>query len=209
MVGLDASLGTSLRTSSLLLGATLLAGCPDDPVTPVDTESSSTGASTTSITATLGGVCMPGEVVDCDCPGGTPGTRPCRADGMGYDACECGDMDTSSGTDPTAGDTTTTGDDSTTGPQPCTSDEDCAELRVAECEVPFCDASGTCVPNEAPSGTPCGDPVDGECSDPDACDGGCGEDSCTCTAGACGVQRVRAHQQLHHHALDRGLGAHG
>jgi hypothetical protein len=145
---------------------------------------------------------MPGETVDCTCPDGTPSTRPCRDDGMDFDTCACEGTDTTAATGPTTGDPTAdTGESSTTGPQPCATDEDCAGLRVGECEVPFCDASGTCVPNEAPSGTPCGDAGSGECSSPDSCDGagncspnddpdgstctGCGADQCTCAAGQC------------------------
>jgi len=196
-----ACLADSLRASCLFLGAAvLLTGCPDDPVNPIDTDPSSTGPSDT----TAGELCTPGETSTCTCPDGTPSTRPCRADGMGFDACDCGDPDTTAtdtATDTVTDTSTSTSDDATTGPQPCTSDEDCADLRVAECEVPFCDASGMCVPNEAPPGTPCGDSADAECSDPDSCDGagscspndatdgttcaGCPADACTCAAGTC------------------------
>jgi hypothetical protein len=195
---LDASIRTSLLSLS---AAALLTGCPDDPVPSVDTDPSSTGP---TVTATDGELCMPGETTDCTCPDGTPSTRPCQADGMGFDACECGDADTTVGTDPTVGDdsTTTTGDDSTTGPQPCVTAEDCTELQVGECEVAVCEASGTCVPGGAPLGQPCGDATDEECSDPDSCDGegtcltndlingavcsDCASGECTCTAGVCG-----------------------
>jgi hypothetical protein len=187
------------RCSFLLLGAALLVGCPDDPVTPVDTDAASTGPSPT----TEGDACTPGQASDCTCPDGSPSTRPCRADGTGFDACECADPDTTAGTDPdtTAGTDPTTAEGSSTGAPPCESDEDCAGLPVAECEVPMCDASGACVPNEAPVGTPCGDGADTACSDPDACDGagncspsdapngavcsGCGADQCQCAAGEC------------------------
>jgi hypothetical protein len=143
-------------------------------------------------------VCLPGELVDCTCPDGTPSTRVCRADGAGFDACDCAGTDTTGGHDTTDTAEPTTTD---TSPPECTSDDDCAGLAVGECEVPYCNGSGVCVPNEAPAGTPCGDPADTECSNPDSCDGAgncspndavtgstcssCGDDQCTCSAGAC------------------------
>jgi hypothetical protein len=34
--------------------------------------------------------CTAGAVSDCSCPGGGSGTRLCKADGSGFDACQCG-----------------------------------------------------------------------------------------------------------------------
>ncbi|MDC0739961.1 DUF2330 domain-containing protein [Polyangium mundeleinium] len=35
------------------------------------------------------GVCIPGEQVECACPGGSPGAQACNQDGTGYEACQC------------------------------------------------------------------------------------------------------------------------
>ena len=35
--------------------------------------------------------CVPGQQVNCGCPGGTPGYQVCRTDGSGYSGCRCPD----------------------------------------------------------------------------------------------------------------------
>lgn len=47
-------------------------------------------------------ICDPGENIFCRCPGGDPGTKQCRSDGMGFEACvgrygECAPGDDPSG----------------------------------------------------------------------------------------------------------------
>jgi MYXO-CTERM domain-containing protein len=33
--------------------------------------------------------CTPGQQVECACPGGTKGVQDCKADGSGFNACQC------------------------------------------------------------------------------------------------------------------------
>lgn len=43
---------------------------------------------------------------------------------------------------------------------------------VSECSsADTCDGAGVCRPNDAPAGTPCGDPLEDVCTSPDSCDG--------------------------------------
>ena len=42
--------------------------------------------------------CVPGAQVECGCPGGEAGVQACRADGMSYDACVCGEGKATSST---------------------------------------------------------------------------------------------------------------
>lgn len=55
------------------------------------TGAATTGTSaTTSATATTsGGECVPGQQIECACPGGAPGAQACLPDGSGYEPCEC------------------------------------------------------------------------------------------------------------------------
>ena len=69
-----------LGSSVLLGGALLLGGCPDDPVIPIDTETSTTAGDT----STSGGECMPGQTQPCTCPDGSMGMETCSLDGEGY-----------------------------------------------------------------------------------------------------------------------------
>lgn len=195
---------SALRTASLVLGAlTLLTGCPDDPVVPTDTDTTTTGPATDT-----GGACTPGQTQPCTCPDGSSGTASCTLDGSGFSACEC-DGATSQATTTSVdtgtedGSSTTTGEDdtTTTGPMPCQGPEDCAGLPVGECEQPACDERGMCVPEPAPFDSPCGDQTDDECTDPDTCDNAgtclvndvvdgtpcttCADDQCSCGAGTC------------------------
>ena len=199
---------TPLPLCSPLLGALLLLGCPTDPVVPIDTDPGTTSDGPTGTGTGTGGLCTPGQPQACTCADGTPSTQTCLPDGSGFDTCECEDetLDTGSSTAPG----TTTLDDTTgtTGtPVECLTDEDCRDLKVEECSIPACDDRGMCVAAPAPFDTPCGDPTDDDCTDPDTCDGNgacaanhaqegiacaCPEGSCTCADGECGECNVRA-----------------
>lgn len=105
-----------------------------------------------------GGSCMPGETQWCACPGGTTGTQVCNAQGDGWEACDCGEEDTS--TDPDVSDVEDDG--------PCVDDGDCDNGLV-------CDGADTCEAGECLPG----DPV--ECDDGDDCTTDvCEEDSGGC-----------------------------
>jgi Peptidase M15 len=41
--------------------------------------------------STGGTACMPGQVIDCDCPDGGAGQQVCTPDGAGFGVCECDD----------------------------------------------------------------------------------------------------------------------
>lgn len=94
----------------LLLAAALLGGCPDGSGSSGDDASNEP--------------CVPGQSIGCDCDDGSPGSRTCEADGVGYGPCTCsGDDGPSTGSDPTGGpdpttSTTTTTSSDETGPPP-------------------------------------------------------------------------------------------
>ncbi len=60
----------SLRWFAPLAALTVLANCSSD--------------------SSAGPVCNAGKQVACDCPAGAQGVQVCKADGSGYDACDCG-----------------------------------------------------------------------------------------------------------------------
>lgn len=182
----------------LLLGVgVLLAACPDDAVTPIDTEPGTTGATTSD---TESG-CMPGSQRSCTCPDGGEGIEVCQADGQGFSSCEC-DGSTSQGMDSTTSEPTgdSTAGEESTGPGGCVTDEDCP-ARSGECWQGVCNEDGTCSEQWVAPGTPCGDATDDECTAPDTCAGSeclpnhapdgtscgdCPSGQCACAAGACG-----------------------
>ncbi|MDI1428243.1 DUF2330 domain-containing protein [Polyangium sorediatum] len=43
------------------------------------------------------GVCIPGEQVECACPGGSPGAQACNQNGTGYEACQCSALEENGG----------------------------------------------------------------------------------------------------------------
>ena len=49
----------------------------------------------------------------------------------------------------------------------CNDDSDCP---IRECAVFSC-INSDCIPNSMPAGTPCGDPTDNDCTNPDTCNG--------------------------------------
>ncbi len=53
---------------------------------------------------------------------------------------------------------------------PCTSPGDCSDGN--ECSDDICNAEGVCENPNSPAGSPCGDPDDTACDNPDTCDGG-------------------------------------
>ena len=63
------------------------------------------------------------------------------------------------------------------GTTPCGCQLDCTLPEVGtscasnECELHHCDGEGSCVFDFAPEETPCGNPEDTECDNPDSCDG--------------------------------------
>jgi len=179
-----------LRASSLGL-ALLLGACFDPDRTPLETESAGTTDGTTT-----GMACAPGDVQDCVCANDLAGTQRCRADGSGFEACECDGADGTTTEDPST---------STTEPPPppeCDDDADCADMAEGECQEGVCTPEGTCAVEFVAAGTPCGDDGQTECSAADSCDGRgqcsandavdgtacteCDLGICTCTAGACG-----------------------
>lgn len=46
-------------------------------------------ATTQAATADDAGNCVPGQQIECACPGGAPGAQACLPDGSGYDLCVC------------------------------------------------------------------------------------------------------------------------
>jgi hypothetical protein len=163
---------------SLVFGAALVVACFESvPSGAGDTDGEMTGG---DVVGTDGAetdghpACVPGMTIDCACPGGAMGAQTCRADGSGYDACDCGGADTTTG-DP---DPDTTGESSSGG-------LDCEASEIAcdgqcidpQSSVDWCGASGDCVGENA--GSACVDVqscVNGECSCPDGlvlCNGEC------------------------------------
>ncbi len=60
---------------------------------PADAEAGSSaaasGSTTQAATTDEMGNCVPGQQIECACPGGAPGAQACLPDGSGYDNCEC------------------------------------------------------------------------------------------------------------------------
>lgn len=73
-----------------------LAGCAGSDAALEDLGTGEGGAG--GGTSSSGMLCVPGKVESCPCPGGEMGTQACAADGMGYEACECGGGSSSSST---------------------------------------------------------------------------------------------------------------
>jgi len=122
-------------------------------------EPTTTGASMTSMTATVpttdgpttdGQVCTPGEQVDCACPMDQVGVQVCADDGAGFEPCNC-------------------------------PNDLCGDGQVGSSEM--CDdgvndgSYGHCLPGCVGAGPGCGD---GEVNGPEACDDGnnLGDDEC-------------------------------
>jgi hypothetical protein len=116
----------------LLLGA--LIGCAGGSDTardsageigPADSEGSGTATSGSTQAATTDepGNCVPGQQIECACPGGAPGAQACLPDGSGYDACECPSAD--GGESSTGEPAPTTETSSTTGGSTGGSTDDC------------------------------------------------------------------------------------
>jgi len=184
--------------SSLLLagGALLLPGCPDNPVSPSDTDPGTTG--TTGIDTESS--CTPGESQSCTCPDGSQSTQICSASGAGFSECECDGLDTGSSTSEPPTTSSSGGEDTTTtAGMPCTTDEECPVAK-AECWVGVCDDDGMCIEDHAVFDTPCGDPNADECTAADSCNNGecmpndvddgltcgaCASGQCACAAGTC------------------------
>jgi hypothetical protein len=116
----------------LLLGA--LVGCAGGSDTardsageigPGDAEGSSTATSgaTQATTTDEPANCVPGQQIECACPGGAPGAQACLPDGSGYDVCECPSADSG---ESTSGETAPTTDTSgTTVGSTGGTDDDC------------------------------------------------------------------------------------
>ncbi len=106
--------------------------------------------------------CAPGQEPVCNCPGtSVPGSQKCRADGSGYEPCNCASTTTASGAGGASGSSTTSmtapaSSGSSTGPGGpgsggaggsgsadgmCTSIEKCDDCRKGVCAKGFCKAA--------------------------------------------------------------------
>lgn len=79
-----------------------------------DAEGTATSGTSTSSGPTDDGamVCVPGEVRECDCPGGGAGSQVCVVDGSGFYPCFCGATE-ATGLDPSSGEGSMGGTDTT------------------------------------------------------------------------------------------------
>lgn len=110
-------------------------------------------------------VCVPGQQVECACPGGVPGAQACREDGGGFGPCECGtdegapDESSTSGVAPptsssSEGGGSSSDDASDTDPQACldaANGDVCQECICENClaEHDACMADEGCAAIEA------------------------------------------------------------
>lgn len=69
-----------------------------------DGTSGTTGATTVGVTATTSdGECVPGQQIECGCPGGALGAQACQPDGSGYLPCGCPGDDAGTAVDGSGG----------------------------------------------------------------------------------------------------------
>lgn len=104
------------------------------------------------------GECVPGQSIECACPGGGSGGQACKDDGSGYEPCDCGTSDifqpgdvdpgdasedtpapSDSRTEDTPPNDTPPPEDTDPGLPTCEKDADCPP------ELPQCTPQGTCV----------------------------------------------------------------
>lgn len=185
----------NLRVASLACTSLLAVACFDPP--PPGSDDTTTG------------VCAEGEIRDCTCDDGSPGTQACGE--FAFGPCECdpgggstGPGDSTTDAPPPGTDDSTTGlDDSSTGEPPeCVEPADCQDqVGDPECQSADC-VGGSCVIANADEGTACGDKTTSGCDRPDTCDGegtcvdrqaadgsvceGCDSGNCACDTGLCG-----------------------
>lgn len=155
-----------LPFGALLLFAGGLVGCSDDP-------------------SENGGACVPGATQTCYCTSGDLGAQSCRADGLGWAACNCAEADAPCIPDCVG---------RQCGPDGCGgSCGDCDATRVCR--------GGNCICEPDCAGRQCGDDgcgdSCGECEVGSVCDGGkcvcapdctdkeCGDDGCGGSCGEC------------------------
>lgn len=82
--------------------------------------------------------CTPGEIGACLCPGDTPSTQICLADGSGFSACDCVGM---SGPDDGSGGPASSGGIETTSGEPTGGDVDESSGGSSGGPPPECDGS--------------------------------------------------------------------
>jgi len=169
-----------MRWAYIAMGA-LFAGCGDS--NPTSNAGSTSGSTVSGSSSGVSALCVPGQQLECACPGGGKGAQKCRADGTGFEACagcesagstsggQSGATSSSSSSGSSgaggAGSTSSSSSGSGGAPPECTSPTDCGTDTAClswEC------SGGKCSKNPAADGTPIPQQTAGDCSQV-VCDG--------------------------------------
>jgi hypothetical protein len=158
----------------------LLAGYGDS--NQISNGGSTSGSTSSGSSSGMGALCVPGQQIECACPGGGKGAQKCRADGTGFEACDgCKSAGSTSGGQSGAtsssaasggggagGATSSSGSSGSGGAPPeCMTPTDCGTDTTC---LSWTCSDGKCGKNHAAEGTPLAQQSPGDCSQL-VCDG--------------------------------------